>query len=544
MLFADSATRAPGVLVEARNSTGDLAGRALTDATGRFTIVVQRGGAYEVRALRIGFRPTIASGSATAQAEAATRLRIVLGSVQVSLATVRVRADDECRVRADSGQLVAQVWEMARTALASAQASEDDQRIRATGLVYKAWRETSGQGSQWQEFSINDALTARPFVSAPAEQLAREGYSSGDSTGATFVGPDPEALISDAFAGAHCFQLSASDAANPGTIGVRFRPVRDRRGVVDITGTFLLDRETGALRSLDYRYTNVPPELARGGAGGHIEYHRLATGDWVVRRWSIRLPTVLDHEMVTKTIFAGGRLQGATQRDQGAPWIDVSGGELIAATAATKELFADSGVVWRGVVRSDGRAADEATVEVPEPGLFAIADSAGTVELLHASAGVRDALISSRPMRLLGLPPIRRKITLRDSGTVPLEVIDLLGDDQILSVKCGKDALARNRAVLFGVARGFDGAPLKRDSLFVRWLRPDEATSEEALAKAEVQVVRTDGFGRWIVCTVPRGGRVLITPDEEGRKPLQAVTLTIARNARLVEADVEWTFRR
>jgi hypothetical protein len=314
---------------------------------------------------------------------------------------------------------------------------------------------------------------------------------------------------------------------------------------VDITGTFLLDRETGALRSLDYRYTNVPVELARGGAGGHIEYHRLPTGDWVVRRWSIKLPTMLDHEMVTKTIFAGGRIRGATQRDLGALWMDVSGGELIGATAAEKELFADSGVVWRGAVRANGVAADEATIEVPEPGLFAIADAQGTIELLHASAGVRDALISSRPMRMLGLPAIRRRITLRESGTDQPEVIHLLSDDQMLALKCGRDAVARNRAVLYGIARGMNGAPLKRDSLFIRWLRPDEGSaSDDALAKADMQVVRTDAFGRWIVCTVPRGGRVLITPDKEAKKPVQAVTLLIGRNSRLVEADVQWTYRR
>jgi hypothetical protein len=73
--------------------------------------------------------------------------------------------------------------------------------------------------------------------------------------------------------------------------------------VSDIQGTFWIDRASNELRSLEFRYTNLPTVAERASPGGAVEFLRLPSGSWLVNRWHIRMPIV----GVTASTTARGR---------------------------------------------------------------------------------------------------------------------------------------------------------------------------------------------------------------------------------------------
>ena len=143
VVLSDGATRAPGVVVVVSDLTGTSAGRALTNDRGEFELTVPKAGWYSVRLLRIGFRPTLlpnvdvpATGSVTVSA--------LLGADPVSLARVTVRTESRCRTNADTGQLVAQLWQQARTALTAAQITTAARRLAVRWTLYDRFTTKDG----------------------------------------------------------------------------------------------------------------------------------------------------------------------------------------------------------------------------------------------------------------------------------------------------------------------------------------------------------------------------------------------------------------
>src|SRR5262249_20801289 len=119
-VLPDSASPAAGAIILAVDARGSTAGRALTNQRGDFTIRLPASGRYSIRLLRIGYRPTVAPAIDVADGATAT-LRIVAPSEVISLATITVRERETCRVNADTGLMVARVWEEARKAMLTTQ---------------------------------------------------------------------------------------------------------------------------------------------------------------------------------------------------------------------------------------------------------------------------------------------------------------------------------------------------------------------------------------------------------------------------------------
>lgn len=128
--------------------------------------------------------------------------------------------------------------------------------------------------------------------------------------------PSAEALLSDAFLQTHCFGVVKPPREHPDWIGIAFAPRGRRDSLVDVTGVVWLDRSTAELRRLEFEYTNMPHEvyemcdddprkdvvdrlcqrfiekgLNKFGIGGDVDYRRLASGEWLTVRWTLRTPS-------------------------------------------------------------------------------------------------------------------------------------------------------------------------------------------------------------------------------------------------------------
>lgn len=290
VVLPDSATRAAGIIVMVTDEKGALLARALTSERGDFDLALPGPGRVLVRALRIGFRPTLLPAIALAANETQT-IRIILGAAAVTIATVNVRGESVCRIGRDSGQLVARLWEEARKALTASQLVTTRGRLLAHWTLYDSVTDRTGSVSLSGASRSNSGYSDRPFVSTSPDSLARFGYVVEERDGTfTYWAPDADVLLSASFAELHCFHAEPPPAEHADWVGVAFRPARERRGLADIEGTLWLDRESAELRRLDFRYTGIPREYMEANVGGRVEFQRLSTGNWIVNRWVIWMP--------------------------------------------------------------------------------------------------------------------------------------------------------------------------------------------------------------------------------------------------------------
>jgi hypothetical protein len=277
--------------------SGEIVARTMSDAEGRFTLRAPAPGRYLVRAERIGRAP-VEHGPVTVGEGEVLRVELRAEPRAISLAGIQVTADQLCRLEPDEGVEMARVWEQARLVLQVEALARAERTFRYQLSNYTRELTPDARRVMAQQVRTAGGYLDAPYVSAPVEELLREGWVREDPEdgGWTFFAPDAQVLLSDPFQGAHCFRL-AEDDTDASLIGLAFEPTRrsDRPG---IEGALWLDRETAELRHLTFRYTAFPGAAAGApipaqGHGGRVEFLELPGGLWVVHRWHIRMP-VLD----------------------------------------------------------------------------------------------------------------------------------------------------------------------------------------------------------------------------------------------------------
>jgi carboxypeptidase family protein len=328
-------SRAAGMIVIATDAKGETAARALTGEAGTYELRLPGAGHYDVRVLRIGFHPTIVPGF-DVTANESKNLPIVLRGEAVTLSAVKVQGKSTCRMQRDSGQIVARMWEEARKAIEATQLTQGGAKQTVKWRVYERSMDPTGALMITQSSNTGSATAMRAFVSLPPDSLAKVGYMSDDDpTGTIYRAPDPEALLSNAFASLHCFREVPGPRDKPDWVGIRFQPAKERDGIVEIEGTLWLDRTSSELRQLNFRYTNLPPDLARIDAGGTEDFLRLSTGRWLVSSWELKMPRTARQLVPHYNSMGGARTDYLTVISG----IQFTGGDVLGVTRGPEVLF-------------------------------------------------------------------------------------------------------------------------------------------------------------------------------------------------------------
>ena len=442
VVLSDGATRAVGVVVVVSDLTGTSAGRALTNDRGEFDVTVPTAGWYTVRLLRIGFRPTLLPNVDVPPAGSVS-VSALLGADPVSLSRVTIRTESRCRTNADTGQLVAQLWQQARTALTAAQITTAARRLAVRWTLYDRVTTKDGAPDGTPLVTSKVGSTERPFVSLPVEALSQLGYVVEERGAANYYAPDADVLLSDAFASAHCFRVVAPPSAQSNLAGVGFGPV-DQRGesFKDIEGTLWLDRTSAELRALDFRYTNLSEPMLAAAAGGRVEFTRLATGGWIVSRWEIRVPRL--KEGLAKGPRNTFQTEGVRALVVGS--IHLIGGEV-------------------NEVRHGGRLLYVGQSSIPGSQTLAVAPPPPTPgESLERACGARAILLGEAFIEGTVVDAAQRPVTeARVSATWPQRFV-AIGESAVITRSARVDAIVddRGRFRLCGVPR--DAALLLRAS--------------------------------------------------------------------------------
>jgi len=328
----DAATGAPlpGALVFAADSAGARVAGAFTGDSGRFALRLPGAGRFTLRVERIGY----ASGAAVPVEIAAGATiveHLVAASIVVVLPTDTVTGENRCVVRPAEGEKTAVLWTEARKALYASQLTDRQQLIHAVRRRW--WEKVDGTGAliHLDSTKVDTVDDAHPF-STPAtpEELAQYGYGvGGPERDSVYAGPDADILLSDAFARTHCFTMRLDAEKHAGLVGLAFQPARKVK-FPEVTGVIWLDSADARLRSVEFRHTNLFPEISPLKYGGRIDFERLADGAWIVRRWYIRLP-VIQHGPT-----GGGRVGFNYMTGPHAAYFHEEGGEVLEARLEKK----------------------------------------------------------------------------------------------------------------------------------------------------------------------------------------------------------------
>jgi hypothetical protein len=493
VMLPDSTTRAVGVVVIATNEKGSEVARALTTDRGDFVVRLPVPGRYGLRLLRIGFRPTTVPPVTIGEGETQT-VHLVLGAQAVSLAAVRVRGERVCRIREDSGQVVAGVWEQARTALSATQLTDAGRPINATVLKYERTMDRAGRMVRAETSSVRQGTTTHAFESIPTDLLARFGYVVPTGEDRTYYAPDADVLLSEPFAALHCFHVEPPPADHAGWIGIGFRPARERRGINDIEGTLWLDRQTAALQRLDYTYTNLEWQLADAGAGGFVDFRRLATGQWIVSAWAIHLPRAQSQRS------ARGQVRVEITA------IQVSGGEVLEATRDGVVLHRAPGMgVDAALATRDPFIGSEgARVELVGTTSRAVTDASGRARFDRVLPGKYMAKFITPAMERLGVAPMEREIEVRAGLPTNAFSFPLPKSDELLAELCGEVIAKRGDSMIFGLLAGPDRRALPEATMTASWQRDFRSGGQGRVSyNVENREVATDSRGNWRLCGVP-----------------------------------------
>ena len=288
---------AAGFVVLLNDDSQEL-GRTLTDTRGYFEIKATGPGRYRLQSAVIGIKSTVTpSFELTAGqdliVEFAVKARIV------TLPTVVIEDERTCEGPPQAGMAAATLWDEARKALNAVAWTERQGMLSYELVRYERDLDPNTlEVSHSRSWTLSDVhretpwLTLTPDSSITADSLAISGYIRRDADrGYSYVGPDAHVLLSDMFARFHCFGLREGRDDRAGHVGLSFEPARGR-SVPEVAGVLWLDQRTAALRFLDYVYVNNPVGIESDKIGGRIEFERLPSGPWIVRRWWIRMPVL------------------------------------------------------------------------------------------------------------------------------------------------------------------------------------------------------------------------------------------------------------
>jgi hypothetical protein len=524
--LADRITPVAGAIVVARDAQG-VNTRALTAAAGTFRMRLPHAGTYDLTVLRIGFRPTKAPAVAVASGEAAT-VSLVANSDAVSLNAVNVSANKDCRVNPDSGLMVTRVWEEARKAMLASQLSADDAAsapLDAAWIEYDRLLDASGRIVRRQSVRTSSHPTTHAFKSLPAEILARDGYVVSDDSTTSFYAPDADVLLSDRFAATHCLRLEGAPPGKANLIGVGFAPTRDRRGARDIEGTLWLDRASAELRTLEFRYTDLPDLAIAAGAGGHVEFLRLGGVTWLVNAWAIRFPRLRPRSRsvdgTSRVTFSTDKLE---LRD-----IQITGGQVTRVQRGAETLYEWSGPQIALQLASRDAMIPIAGAELTLDGTdyAAKSDEQGMVRLSPVLGGTYLARVKVPLLDSLNIPPLEREVIAR-LGAKPDTMLMMLAED-VLRRACPPDSTRHGEGMLRGTVHDVHGNPLSNAVVTATWQsrfyfgagqKVDNLNYHEETIGA-----MTGADGSWRLCGVPRGLNMFVRVAADSGIDVQKVGL-------------------
>lgn len=286
VVLPDGTTPAAGVLVTITDSAGREVAQGVSGVEGRFALFVDSARALTLTLRRTGFAPTVAATRRLAGDEVAD-IVAVLGGTAVKVPALR-RGMTTCgRMSAADREAMGTVIEEIRKALVAAQSMIARSDISARYVTFEHRTAKTGEDTLRSLARRGSGALPSLFRATTTEELEAGGFFVTAGGERTFRAPEPAILGSAWFAETHCY---TAQPQGDSALRIQFRPSRERKGLVDVEGAFVLDPRTLELRRVEFLYEGMRIEERHGNAGGMIEFLHLDNGDWLASRWHHRFP--------------------------------------------------------------------------------------------------------------------------------------------------------------------------------------------------------------------------------------------------------------
>jgi hypothetical protein len=281
-----------GAIVLLFDSENTERGAVLTQPDGRFEIQAPEPGTYRLRVERIGHASTTSASLTVINGQRLeTSLQAPIAAIE--LAEIEVVLDHACEVRPGASRHVTVVWGEVRKALVAAYLTQHQRLYQFELSEHRRLRDPRSLRIEDEALWIrSDRRPDSPYISRSAREFARHGYADVHKDHVQYYGPDAAALVSDSFLDRHCFRLVEKRGPR-GLLGIAFSPLLGH-DKVDIDGVLWVDRTTGELDHLEFRYVGLPWRLRAAVATGRVDYRRLAEGGWIIESWWLRAPLFRD----------------------------------------------------------------------------------------------------------------------------------------------------------------------------------------------------------------------------------------------------------
>lgn len=453
-LVRDSTSDLPvvGAVVVAYGDERATVGRALTDESGRYRVVLSSP-ARSVRIMRIGFRPREVMLPGDAGPD--VTLDVHLTFVPTLLERVQVVAQGSaCPRRTDAAQ-TGGLLDQVRAALLATVVAREAEPAAVTRIGYERVLDANGEKIESQ--TVRGETADRATVSFSAVQtgvdFAERGFSVTESGRRQFFGPDADVLLDDGFARAYCFRIAERDTARPGLVGLGFSSATRRDGRVDIAGALWVDTLGRRLSHVAFRYVGLD-ELSEGfGAGGRVSFREVAPGIVLIDRWSLRLVGGL----------AGDALARADPAIPRTYVLAEIGGELAAASwPGGRRWTAPMGTLRVTGTTGRGEPAPGVPITLVGTDFVTVTDSAGRAEFRHLVPGPYTLAVADPRLAQIGLtvPTELAIVAVRDS-TAAHTVVLPSAEEFVASVCRGAAGrVADESAWLIGRIGTAAGAPV------------------------------------------------------------------------------------
>jgi hypothetical protein len=283
---AESGAPISGAFVLLEDEGGEVRARALSGPGGTFRVEVPGPGAWRLRLERIGYA-VATSPPLRLEAGEVLEYRFEVEVRPVRLREIPVEERARCDVLPAEGVALQETWDEARKALSATAWTGQQPYFRFDVVLHTRRLDARGRPLDGPVLEEARFFGRHPFRSIPARDLVLGGFVQEPPGLVAYYAPDADVLLSATFVRRHCFRLERRD----GLLGLRFRTLPTSR-LADIEGVMWLDPASAELRSLDFHYVNLEGPADGERLGGRVEFDRLPTGAWIVRRWWIRTPVI------------------------------------------------------------------------------------------------------------------------------------------------------------------------------------------------------------------------------------------------------------
>lgn len=517
-----------GAIVVLLDDAGATRATVLGDEKGRFRVQAPGPGRYRLRVDRVAFA-SVESAPFDAAAGETIERALTLREATRRIADVVVASKARCVLRPDSASALLDVWEEARKALTTISLTEEARRYPMTLALTERIYEKDAVTLRDQKASTRAGVSNRPFVAPPAAKLAKVGYVERDGPYWTFYAPDAQVILSDEFLGTHCFRLREPEKKEqqPGRIGLAFAPV-EKGKLTDIEGTLWLDRASGELALLEYRYTRMPGRMDHASTGGRLEFARLPTGSWIVRRWAIRMPVVGTEARTGATVNSN-----VTDRNQRfdeqlvtvLAGIKEDGGEVLSVELAPGVVWSSDAARLTGTLVDSTRGVPlaDAAVYLAGTAYYALTQADGSFAFSDLPSGTYDLTFRHPRLDTLALVAPRTRVTLA-RGAAAAAALAVPSVATQLVAACGDTIPPARRTVIRGQVRAkAGGAPVPDVRLAIAGLQQREGIVTTAAGEG-----RTDAQGRFTLCDLPPMAPVTLRFSAEGVGTAERVATPVA----------------